>query len=222
MDKENLKQELARHSGHFTNGGINCEGITLPLTKYIIDNFDDTPTTEQVWEKIAEIFEDDDPDMLKDVCMNVLKAFNGGYPMLVTEGHICTWNPDVGKPEIPAELAKKIENFKGKVNDDYIIYSIFLDDEYDNLKKDTHQWIKDNPGKLSRAVVNGYTIKKEPVWVVLKGAQYFHAFTGEYDESEGFEYVLAMYEGHAHTFTDKQKAEAVATLVDGTFKEWSE
>lgn len=125
-------------------------------------------------------------------------------------------------PEIPAELAKKIENFKGKVTDDYIIYSIFLDDEYDNLKKDTHQWIKDNPGKLSRAVVNGYTIEKEPVWVALKDAQYFHAFTGEYDKFEGFEYVLSMYEGNAHTFADKQKAEAVATLVDGTVKEWSE
>lgn len=68
----------------------------------------------------------------------------------------------------------------------------------------------------------GYTIEKEPVWVALKDAQYFHAFTGEYDKFEGFEYVLSMYEGNAHTFADKQKAEAVATLVDGTVKEWSE
>lgn len=63
MDKENLKQELTRHSVYFTNGGINCEGLTLPLMKYIIDNFDDTPTTEQAWEKIAEGYPDMTPQL---------------------------------------------------------------------------------------------------------------------------------------------------------------
>ena len=123
--------------------------------------------------------------------------------------------------EIPAELAKKIENFKGKVTDDYIIYSIFLDDEYDNLKKDTHQWIKDNPGKLSRAVVNGYTIEKEPAWVVKAGGSYVTSIDYDfYDWTIGT--TINKDDESILTFTDKKKAEAVATLVDGTVEEWSE
>ncbi|MCO8288290.1 DUF1642 domain-containing protein [Tetragenococcus halophilus] len=131
------------------------------------------------------------------------------------------------KPEIPAELAKKIENFKGKVTDDYIIYSIFLDDEYDNLNKDTHQWIKDNPGKLSRAVVNGYIIEKQPAWVVrINEKLYFCRFTDKYFEkdSDAPTYIESGNPSLIKKFTnkDKAKAEAVATLVDGEVEEWSE
>ncbi|MDN6572117.1 MAG: hypothetical protein L0L22_14105, partial [Staphylococcus equorum] len=184
MDKENLKQELTRHSVYFTNGGINCEGITLPLIKYIIDNFDDTPTTEQAWEKIAEIFDDDDPDMLKDVCMNVLKAFNGGYPMLVTEGHICTWNPDVGKPEkeeLPDYIIEYLDNAltRGK-NKNFVLENLYLElfrkdfGHFYSTSDIVLDWIgiSGNATRIIDAIRNGYKPYKEPVWVVKTFAGY--------------------------------------------------
>ncbi|MEI4283188.1 DUF1642 domain-containing protein [Tetragenococcus halophilus] len=164
-------------------------------------------TTEQAWEKIAEEFEEGP----KELCAKLVSALP---PHNLSEN-----------PEIPAELAKKIENFKGKVKDDYIIYSIFLDDEYGNLNKDTHQWIKDNPGKLSRAVINGYTIQKESVWVVrINGKLYFCRFTDKYFEkdSDAPTYIESGNPSLIKKFTNKDKAEAVATLVDGTVEEWSE
>lgn len=129
------------------------------------------------------------------------------------------WLDEPEKPEIPKFVADWIEEKRP-------YYSLMtIVGNYLNgfgMPERVEEWITDNRDDFVKALVNGYTIEKEPVWVVLQDAQYFHAFTGEYDESEGFEYVLAMYEGHAHTFADKQKAEAVATLVDGTVKEWSE
>ncbi|MCO8297315.1 DUF1642 domain-containing protein [Tetragenococcus halophilus] len=158
-------------------------------------------TTEQAWEKIAEKFEEGP----KELCATLVSALP---PYNLSE-----------KPEIPKFVADWIEEKRP-------YYSLMtMVGNYLNgfgMPERLEEWITDNKDDYLKALVIGYTIEKEPVWVVLKDAQYFHAFTGEYDESESFEYVLAMYEGHAHTFTDKQKAEAVATLVDGTVKEWSE
>lgn len=136
---------------------------------------------------------------------------------------------ELQKPEIPKFVADWIEEVKQRGCGLADALNCF---ESPIMPEKVKQWIQfdfaaigchhDNQELLAKAWLNGYTIEKEPVWVVLKGAQYFHAFTGEYDKFEGFEYVLSMYEGNAHTFTDKQKAEAVATLVDGTVKEWSE
>lgn len=148
------------------------------------------------------------------------------------------------KPEIPKFVADWIEHIRetNKHGDGFVgingedIFRVIIDmgqvssmfpvsdlsiNDYE-ITDELVDWCSGHETEFLRALIDGYTIEKQPVWVVLKDAQYFHAFTGEYDESEGFEYVLAVYEEHAHTFTDKQKAEAVATLVDGTFKEWSE
>ncbi|MEK0177011.1 hypothetical protein WN867_08245 [Tetragenococcus halophilus] len=122
------------------------------------------------------------------------------------------------KPEIPRWLAERIEEYNIDSSIEFWRYvfngSIFNPGEI--------AWILDNDDVINKIFLYGYTIEKESVWVVLKDTRYFHAFTGEYDKFEGFEYVLSMYEGNAHTFADKQKAEAVATLVDGAVKEWSE
>lgn len=127
------------------------------------------------------------------------------------------WIDEPEKPEIPHWLAERTEEYNIDSSVKFWRY-VFNGSIFDPEER---AWILDNDDIINKMFLCGYTVK-EPVWVVLKDAQYFHAFTGEYDESKGFEYVLAMYEGHAHTFTDKQKAEAAATLVDGTVKEWSE
>ncbi|MEK0151657.1 DUF1642 domain-containing protein [Tetragenococcus halophilus] len=133
------------------------------------------------------------------------------------------------KPEIPKFVADWIEEVKQRGCGLADALNCFVSPI---MPEKVKQWIQfdfaavgchhDNQELLAKAWLNGYTIEKESVWVVLKGAQYFHVFTGEYDKFEGFEYVLSMYEENAHTFADKQKAEAVATLVDGTVAEWSE
>ncbi|MCO8290242.1 DUF1642 domain-containing protein [Tetragenococcus halophilus] len=140
---------------------------------------------------------------------NVLDVVNNAY--------------ELKNPKIPEKLAERIEELREiGWDDEYIIYDIYTDKETDMIDSNVVRWMNDNKGLFTKALVNGYTIEKEPVWVVLKDTRYFHAFTGEYDKFEGFEYVLSMYEGNAHTFADKQKAEAVATLVDGVVGEWSE
>ncbi|MDN6204342.1 MAG: DUF1642 domain-containing protein [Tetragenococcus halophilus] len=210
MDKQELKDniELLTQSGHPYLGHV----VRYEELMVLVDNLDEPEiTTEQAWEKIAEKFEEGP----KELCATLVSALP---PYNLSE-----------KPEIPKFVADWIEEVKQRGCGLADALNCFVSPI---MPEKVKQWIQfdfaaigchhDNQELLAKAWLNGYTIEKEPVWVVLKDAQYFHAFTGEYDESEGFEYVLAMYEGHAHTFADKQKAEAVATLVDGTVKEWSE
>ncbi|MCO8292636.1 DUF1642 domain-containing protein [Tetragenococcus halophilus] len=174
-------------------------------------------TTEQAWEKIAEGY-DDDAEMVKSICMNALRSFNGGFPRLVTEGHIRTWNPDVGKPEIPPKIAERIEEERADGQSDSAIYSIL------QSEKETRMWSMAHKDDLMKALINGYTIEKEPVWVVrINEKLYFCRFTDKYFEkdSDAPTYIESGNPSLIKKFTNKDKAEAVATLVDGTVEEWS-
>ncbi|MDT2532170.1 hypothetical protein P7D93_20170, partial [Enterococcus raffinosus] len=58
-------------------------------------------------------------------------------------------------------------------------------------------------------------VEEEPRWVVKKREDsYFKSFTGI-----DFRSSSAAYEDYAYSFTDKSKAEAVATLIDGSVEE---
>lgn len=87
-------------------------------------------------------------------------------------------------------------------------------------------WIDGHKEEAIDAVLNGYTVK-EPVWVVhlndigCKETTYLDKFREGWKSNTPFYYVT-LVEEKAHKFTDKQKAEAVATLVDGTVEKWSE
>ncbi|MEK0176153.1 DUF1642 domain-containing protein [Tetragenococcus halophilus] len=230
MNKQEL-ENVVLNPGFYEKITVNGKNYTREdKVLSLIDQLDEPEiTTEQAWEKIAEEYKLP-VETVQQIAGTTISSAVKKEDIAIRDGCIIL-NPNLTEPEnpeIPAELAKRIENFKGKVTDDYddyIIYSIFLDDEYDNLKKDTHQWIKDNPGKLSRAVVNGYTIEKEPVWVVrINGKLYFCSFTDKYFEknSDAPTYIESGNPSLIKKFTNKDKAEAVATLVDGTVKEWSE
>ena len=211
MYKSELKNEIGTlsQSNHLYLGHV----VSYKELMILIDNLDNTPTTEQAWEKIAEKYD----KSVANVEADFEDWMNSGRPQ--TEE----------KPEIPKFVADWIEEVKQRGCGLADALNCFVSSI---MPEKVKQWIQfdfavigchhDNQELLAKAWLNGYTIEKEPAWVVLKDAQYFHAFTGEYDKFEGFEYVLSMYEGNAHTFADKQKAEAVATLVDGVVKEWSE
>ena len=71
---------------------------------------------------------------------------------------------------------------------------------------------------MAKAHLYGYTVKPKR-WVVKFGlpndARYFRKFNGCHDL--GYNYVGK--KENAHVFTDKSKAEAVATLVEGSVEE---
>lgn len=234
MDKQELIEFLdgeirsVKENIAFKDGMNWCAQL---VERYLDLNEEPEITTQEAWDKIAEIFDDDDPDMLKDVCINVLKAFNGGYPMLVTEGHICTWNPDVGKPEkeeLPDYIIEYLDNAltRGK-NKNFVLENLYLE----LFKKDfghfystsdiVLDWIgiSGNATRIIDAIRNGYKPYKEPVWVVKEkeGSGYLV----DYKLSDN-DVILSSSKANAYPFKDKQQAKSVATLVDGTVEEWSE
>ncbi|KFN92426.1 hypothetical protein TMUPMC115_0938 [Tetragenococcus muriaticus PMC-11-5] len=71
----------------------------------------------------------------------------------------------------------------------------------------------------------GYTIQKEPAWVVrINEKLYFCRFTDKYFKENPDEptYSESGNPELVKKFTDKAKAEAVATLIEGTVEDWSE
>ncbi|WP_270597104.1 DUF1642 domain-containing protein [Enterococcus asini] len=78
------------------------------------------------------------------------------------------------------------------------------------------EWINENRLLANRAILYGYTVKPKR-WVVKMATGYFRDFEEGCNE-EGFEWVSSS-KSYCLTFTDKAKAEAVATLVEGSVEE---
>lgn len=77
-------------------------------------------------------------------------------------------------------------------------------------------WYGSNTKEFYEAVLNGYTVKPKR-WVVRTSSAYFEQFSG--DSNHPFNFDATHNICVALTFTDKAKAEAVATLVDGSVEE---
>lgn len=144
------------------------------------------------------------------------------------------------KEELPDYIIKELKNVLMK-NEDLILYHFH--EEYFNRKHGNEYSISDEaldwfdiPGNTTRiinAIRNGYKPYKKPMWVVkfnnptIEHWDYFTAFRGN-DENHwvNINESKPNYIGnpitYAHKFTNKDKAEAVATLIDGTVEEWSE
>lgn len=136
------------------------------------------------------------------------------------------------KPEIPKFVADWIEEVKqrgcGLANALNCFVSPIMPEK-------VKQWIQfdfaaigchhDNQELLAKAWLHGYTIEKEPVWVVrINEKLYFCRFTDKYFEENSDEptYSESGNPELVKKFTDKAKAEAVATLINGEVEEWSE
>lgn len=210
MDKENLKQELTRHSMNFTNGVVNCEGITLPLMKYIIDNFDDTPTTEQAWEKIAE-----------DNGYTVAQAQN-----IFSLNNYLRDEPE--KEELPDYIIEYLDNAltRGK-NKNFVLENLYLElfrkdfGHFYSTSDIVLDWIgiSGNATRIIDAIRNGYKPYKSPVWVIKEKES--GGYLVDYKLSDN-DVILSSSKANAYPFKDKQQAEAVATLTNNTIERWSE
>ena len=122
------------------------------------------------------------------------------------------------KPEIPKFVAKEIPSAPTEALDRYYNPGVYIVPTY-SYKVIT--WIEEHFDIFLQALVNGFEIQKEPAWVVKAGGSYVTSIDYNfYDWTIGT--TINKDDESILTFTDKQKAEAVATLVDGTVKEWSE
>lgn len=136
------------------------------------------------------------------------------------------------KPEIPKFVADWIEEVKQRGCGLADALNCFVSPI---MPEKVKQWIQfdfavigchhDNQELLAKAWLNGYTIEKEPAWVVrINEKLYFCRFTDKYFEENPDKptYSESGNPELVKKFTDKAKAEAVATLIEGTVEDWSE
>ncbi|NWO00846.1 DUF1642 domain-containing protein [Tetragenococcus halophilus] len=201
QDKEGRQLPTDSWLNGYENGRIDALEFGYKLAKWL-----DEPeiTTEQAWEKIAEKFEEGP----KELCATLVSALP---PYNLSE-----------KPEIPKFVADWIEEKRP-------YYSLMtMVGNYLNgfgMPERVEEWITDNKEDYLKALVIGYAIEKEPAWVVrINEKLYFCRFTDKYFEkdSDAPTYIESGNPSLIKKFTNKDKAEAVAILVDGTVEEWSE
>ena len=126
--------------------------------------------------------------------------------------------PKVEKVEVPDYVAEWIEYAKKKGHT--VIESANPWDLYGAEWKKADDWINQNQDSFARAFMDGYTVKPKR-WVVkyLRHRCYYYfvewANTDTFDPIGGpdLDYLKVA------EFTDKSKAEAVATLVEGSVEE---
>ncbi|GBD73856.1 putative uncharacterized protein [Tetragenococcus halophilus subsp. halophilus] len=127
------------------------------------------------------------------------------------------WLDAPEKPEIPKFVADWIRGFRILDVTDLDIIGLYFSKE---IEKKCEQWITDNFNDFIKALVNGYT-EKAPVWIVK--APYDRYFGGFLEKGQHAEINFShINRDNAQKFEDKNKAKAVATLIDGTVEEWSE
>ncbi|MEG0078280.1 DUF1642 domain-containing protein [Enterococcus sp.] len=120
--------------------------------------------------------------------------------------------PQAEKVEVPGFIDKLIRKYKAR--NETLFCSIA--DLYND--SDEYKWYVDNVEIYERAWVNGYTVKLKQ-WVVRQGGSevwYLQGFRNSLDGD-----IVKQWCSHEGCikFTDKSKAEAVATLVEGSVEE---
>lgn len=173
-------------------------------------------TTEEAWEKIAENYSLS-VEKIQDVVKTIISAVVNEENIGISDGHVIL-DPDFSKPEnpeIPKKIADKIEFERALGRTDSTIYSILQSEKITRTRGVAHK------DKLMQALVNGYTVK-EPIWVVKdKDVGYFVGLEVSRDLNDFYK-QSSQSQHQPLKFTDKQKAEAAATLVNGEVEEWSE
>ena len=207
QDKEGRQLPTDSWLNGYENGRIDALEFGYKLAEWL-----DEPeiTTEQAWEKIAEKFEEGP----KELCATLVSALP---PYNLSE-----------KPEIPKFVADWIEEVKQRGCGLADALNCF---ESPIMPEKVKQWIQfdfavigchhDNQELLAKAWLNGYTIEKAPVWIVK--APYDRYFGGFLEKGQHAEINFShINRDNAQKFEDKNKAKAVATLIDGEVEEWSE
>lgn len=121
-------------------------------------------------------------------------------------------------PTVPRYVAEWFEQHKDNLEQAIIDLANVVHLGTFPFPLEIEEWFADannNPIRTLLRMEDGYTIQEDR-WVVKFGlpsdARYFRKFNGYHDLG----YNYASKKEKAHVFTDRAKAEAVATLVDGS------
>ncbi|EME7197674.1 DUF1642 domain-containing protein, partial [Enterococcus faecium] len=122
------------------------------------------------------------------------------------------------KPVVPKFVAEWFEDNKHALDLAIFIAIKGLDAEEWPHKTDFENWLdnaENNPIETLIRMKDGYEVEKEPRWVVkLPNDYYFSSWVSLYSlEADGAAYK---FYDDVFVFDDRTKAEAVATLVDGS------
>lgn len=129
------------------------------------------------------------------------------------------------KEELPYYIVEYLDA-RGK-NENFVLKELYLElfaRDYGHFYSTSDivlDWINisGNATRIIDATRNGYKPYKKPMWVVksAQGSGYLIDYKLRTDSE-----ILNASKNNAYQFEDKQRAEAVATLVGGTVEEWSE
>lgn len=137
------------------------------------------------------------------------------------------WLDEPEKPEVPKEFDewyKEIQEIRsGNAAKRFALWKICqfgfgcgFEDVKDRkiINGSLTNWVINHKEEAVNAVLNGYTVKKEPVWIVKAPYdRYFGGFLERGNHAEiNFNHINR---DNAQKFDDKDKAQAVATLIDG-------
>lgn len=151
---------------------------------------------DTVWVKLKADGFDDIGAPLK-----VASPIDCDYMWLHENAEISLTEPQAEKVVVTEKQAELLRAFKGESIYELLTNCLVEDEEL-----------------MAKAHLYGYTVKPKR-WVVKFGlpndARYFRKFNGCHDL--GYNYVGK--KENAHVFTDRAKAEAVATLVEGSVEE---
>ena len=144
---------------------------------------------------------------------------NASFVYLDGHDEISLAEPQAEKVEVPDYVAKFYDSNSDDLEDAITEQCIHGTDIAVEPKSDFDKWFFDecpNPIETLIRMKDGYIVEQPKRWVVKFGlpndARYFRKFNGCHDL--GYNYVGK--KENAHVFTDQSKAEAVATLVDGS------
>lgn len=167
---------------------------------------------DTVWVK-GKVSDTDKSDPLLYVCIG-----GTGYKWLGNGEEISLTEPKSDKVEVPSMIDKFIKDHTDPIFEICEWYDLYgnvgrtCDDPELSVVLD---WYGNNTTEFYEAVVNGYTVEQPKQWVVRQGG-YLQGFRNSLDGDIVKQWGI--YED-CIKFTDKSKAEAVATLVEGSVEE---
>lgn len=180
----------------------------------VSEAIDQLKVGDEVWVKLKADGFDDIGSPLK-----VASPVDYDYMWLHENDEISLTEPQAEKVEVPSMIDKFINE-----NSDPIFEICAWSDHYGNDGRTCDDpelsvvldWYGNNTTEFYEAVVNGYTVKPKQ-WVVKIG-DYHSTYIESLTVVPKLRYTLSEQEG-AYKFTNHERAEAVATLVEGTVEE---
>lgn len=129
------------------------------------------------------------------------------------------------KPVVPKYVARWFEDNKFRFEQSIYGLSVHLYGKSRPLFSEFEHWFMGITNKPIETLVKmklfGYEVKKEPQWVVRHDGRIQGSYFREFNGLDGipFNSVLGAGLKNAYKFDSKEKAEAVALLIDGEVEE---